>query len=91
LLQSGKLDGISPQLVKRLADLGKIDYIIIEADGAARKPIKAPNATEPVIPPNTTLVIAIVGIDALNKELNSENAFRPEIISGLTGLLMNEK
>lgn len=91
LLQSGKLDGISPQLVKRLVDLEKIDYIIIEADGAARKPIKAPNATEPVMPPNTTLVIAIVGIDALNKELNSENAFRPEIISGLTGLLMNEK
>lgn len=86
LAAEGKLKGISPQLIARIAGLKQVDYIIIEADGAARKPLKAPNATEPVIPHNTSLVIAIVGIDALNSRLNRENVFRPEIVSRLTGL-----
>jgi len=81
-----KLDGISPQMIGKLADLEQVDYIIVEADGAARKPLKAPNATEPVIPGNTSLVIAVVGIDALDKKLDRENVFRPEIVSRLTGL-----
>ena len=86
LTTEGKLKGISPEMVIRIVELGQVDYIIIEADGAARKPLKAPNATEPVIPQNTTLVIAIVGIDALGLELTRKNVFRPEIISRLTGL-----
>src|SRR3989338_4331057 len=43
---SGKLKGISPEIVDRLAEL--VPYVIVEADGAARKPLKAPNATETV-------------------------------------------
>ncbi len=86
LTAEGKLKGISPELVIHLAELEQIAYIIVEADGAARKPLKAPNATEPVIPQNTSLVIAIVGIDALGSELTEENVFRAEIASQLTGL-----
>ena len=62
------------------------DYIINEADGAARKPIKAPNATEPVIPAGTTLTVAVVGMDALGAPLLHETALRPELITRLTGL-----
>jgi len=86
LLAEGKLKGIIPELVARLAELEQIAYIIIEADGAARRPLKAPNATEPVIPQNTSLVIPIVGIDALDSRLTEENVFRPERVSRLTGL-----
>ena len=83
----GKLKGISPTMVDQLASFtSEGGYIIVEADGAARKPLKAPNATEPVIPESTTLVIAVVGMDALGCRLTEENVFRPEIISGLTGL-----
>ena len=59
----------------RIAGLRLADYIINEADGAARKPIKAPNATEPVIPTSTTLIVAVVGVDALNSPLSQEIAF----------------
>jgi len=88
LIDEGKLKGISPELVPRLAELEQIAYIIVEADGAARKSLKAPNATEPVMPQNTSLVIPIVGIDALGSRLNRENVFRPEIVSQLTGLAL---
>ena len=80
----GKLKGISPAMVDRLAKT--VPYIIVEADGAARKPLKAPNATEPVITESTSLVIAVVGMDALGCRLTEENVFRPEIVSHLTGL-----
>jgi probable selenium-dependent hydroxylase accessory protein YqeC len=86
LLAEGKLKGISPELVVTLAELEQVSYIVVEADGAARKPLKAPNTTEPVIPQNTSLLIPIVGFDALGCKITNEDVFRPEIISRLTGL-----
>ncbi len=85
-LPGGKLKGISPETVDRLAASKLVPYIINEADGSARKPLKAPNATEPVIPESTTLVIAVVGVDALGCPLTEDKVFRPEIVSRLTGL-----
>ncbi len=85
-LPGGKLKGIAPETVDRLAGLKLVSYIVNEADGSARKPLKAPNATEPVIPESTTLVIAVVGIDALGLPLTEANVFRSEIVSRLTGL-----
>lgn len=89
-LASGKLNGIGPELVVKLAELNQVSYIIVEADGAAHKSLKAPNSTEPVIPYNTSLVIPIVGIDAVGCRLTEENVFRPEIVSKLLGLLLGE-
>ncbi len=89
-LASGKLTGISPELVSRVARLKQVDYVIVEADGAAHKSLKAPSATEPVIPPVTSLVIAVVGIDALGCRLTREVVFRPEIVSALLGLPLGE-
>ncbi len=85
-LASGKLGGISPELVMKLSNLVQASYVIVEADGAARRPLKAPNATEPVIPENTSLVIPVVGIDAIGRPLNEENVFRSEIASSLLGV-----
>ncbi len=89
-LPSGKLNGVSPEFVARLAGLNQVSYVVVEADGAARKPLKAPNPTEPVIPHNTSLVIAVVGIDALGCRLTEEDVFRPEIVSKLLGLPLGE-
>jgi len=89
-LATGKLRGISPELVVKLAELNQISYIIVEADGAAQKSLKAPNLTEPVIPPNTSLVIPVVGIDAVGSRLTEEAVFRAEIASKLLGVPLGE-
>ncbi len=89
-LPAGKLKGISPELVVRLAEIAPGAFIIVEADGAARKPLKAPGPNEPVIPPNTSLVIPVVGIDALGCFLTEEFVFRAEIASALLGLPLGE-
>ena len=85
-LAEGKVRGIRPDLVDTLTGLTAVSYIVIEADGAAGKPLKAPNATEPVIPCSTSLVIPVVGIDALGSRLTKHEVFRPEIVSQLTGV-----
>lgn len=85
-LPGGKLKGVAPETVDRLAASKRVSYIVNEADGSARKSLKAPNATEPVIPESTTLVIAVVGADAMGCSLTEENVFRPDIVSRLTGL-----
>jgi probable selenium-dependent hydroxylase accessory protein YqeC len=85
----GKLKGISLSLIESLSILEDINYIIIEADGAARKPLKAPNATEPVIPENTTLLIPVIGVESIGKKLNDETVFRSEIASTLLKVPVN--
>ena len=87
---SGKLKGVRPELVIRLAELELVSYIIVEADGAAQKSLKAPNPSEPVIPRNTSLVIPIVGIDAIGCPLTKADVFRPEIVAELLGLPQGE-
>ncbi len=90
-IDSGKLIGISPGFVDSLAELGIADYILVEADGAAGLPFKAPAAHEPVIPQLTSTVLSIVGIDVLGQPLNAQNCHRPEEISRISGLVMGEK
>jgi len=89
-LESGKLKGISPSLVSDLWRTQKIDSILIEADGAARRSIKAPREEEPVIPLSTTLVVAILGVDGVGKELNEKNVFQPQRVSVMTGIPIGE-
>jgi probable selenium-dependent hydroxylase accessory protein YqeC len=90
-IESRKLQGISPDLVSLLWNSPEIDMMIIEADGAAGRPVKAPRGWEPVIPAHTTLVVGLLGVDGVGKELNEENLFQAERISQLTGIPMGEK
>ena len=86
----GKLKGISPGLVNDLWNLYEIDAMIIEADGAAGRPVKAPREGEPVIPSCTTLVVAVLGVDGMEKKIDEENVFQPERVSKMTGIPTGE-
>jgi probable selenium-dependent hydroxylase accessory protein YqeC len=91
-LESGKLKGVSPNLVDELCHSQGMDaVIIIEADGAAGRPVKAPRENEPVIPTSTTLIVAILGVDGLGMKLSEENVFQPERVSKITGVPMGER
>jgi probable selenium-dependent hydroxylase accessory protein YqeC len=84
-----KLSGISLAELSELWSRGVADYLIVEADGSAQKPVKAPNEYEPVVPEETTLFLSVIGLSALGQPLTSEFAFRPERISGLTAMDLN--
>ena len=85
-LANGKLQGIAPSWVEKIHSLPGVSVIIVEADGAAGRSLKAPRAGEPVWPPNTTLVVPVVGIDVLGRPLDEEHVFRSEIASRVLNL-----
>ncbi len=90
-LGSGKLRGVSSNLVDDLSRSDRVDHLIVEADGAAGRPVKAPREGEPVIPSSTTLVVAVLGVDGVEKELNEENVFQAERVSKMTGIPIGSK
>jgi molybdenum cofactor cytidylyltransferase len=78
-VQGDKALGVDPSLPGQLLAHPDVDYVIVEADGSRMRPIKAPAAHEPVIPPEATLVIPVAGIDALDGPLDKV-AHRPELV-----------
>jgi len=85
LTPDNKIIGIDKELAGLILQTGA-ELVVVEADGAAGKPFKAPRDDEPVIPGMSTLVIPMVGIDCLYRPLIKENVHRPEIVSRLLGV-----
>jgi molybdenum cofactor cytidylyltransferase len=52
--------------------------LLIEADGAAGRSIKAPAAHEPALPHNLDLLVPVVAVDALGENLASDLVHRPD-------------
>lgn len=65
------------------------DFVIVEADGAARLPLKAHAPHEPMIPAESSQVIALAGADGLNRPI-SEKVHRPEIFARLAGCTVSD-
>ena len=78
-VEGDKALGVAPGLPGRLLARGDVDYVLVEADGSRMKPIKAPADHEPVIPPDTTLLVPMAGMDALEGTIE-EVGHRPERI-----------
>ncbi len=66
-----KAFGVPPELPVQLLARPDVRHVLVEADGSRMRPIKAPAAHEPVIPPETTLVVPVVGMDALERPLHT--------------------
>ena len=60
------------------------DYVLVEADGAARRPLKAHASHEPVIPPEANQTICVVGASGFGCPIR-EAAHRPELYAELAG------
>jgi molybdenum cofactor cytidylyltransferase len=88
-----RLAGLQPDLleqVKEEADARGIP-LLVEADGARQKPLKAPAEHEPVIPAWIDTVIVVAGLSGLGKPLNAEWVHRPELFQELTGLMQGDE
>ena len=82
ICQAGVLDPETGKLsapAEQLAELAwRFDYVLAEADGSKRLPLKAHATWEPVIPAATANVVWIVGALGLGKPIN-EAVHRPEL------------
>jgi molybdenum cofactor cytidylyltransferase len=85
----GGLNGEQLKLLKKQSTAYNLP-ILIEADGARQKPLKAPAEHEPVIPDVVDTVIVIAGLSGLGKPLSEEYVHRPDLFSQISGILPND-
>lgn len=82
ICQAGVLDPETGKLSSPAESLDQLaqrfDYVLAEADGSKRLPLKAHAAWEPVIPAGTANAIWVVGASGLGKPID-EVVHRPEL------------
>jgi probable selenium-dependent hydroxylase accessory protein YqeC len=88
---SGKAEGISLDLFRHVRAWFPDVCLLNEADGSRMRPFKAPADYEPVIPPETTLVVPVVGADVFDAPLDALHVHRPELVSALSGAPMGAR
>ncbi len=80
-----KVRGYEPELVDELFVDSSAGFVLVEADGSRGRPLKAPADHEPVIPAAATVVVVVMGVDAVGRTI-FEAAHRPGTAAALTGL-----
>ena len=80
--EHGKMAGVSLSCLENM--LNRFDLILIEADGAAGKPLKGWKETEPVIPLVTTKTIGIIDIQTIGCLIDRSLVHRLEIFLKLS-------
>ncbi|MEL7563619.1 MAG: selenium cofactor biosynthesis protein YqeC [Dehalobacterium sp.] len=88
--QEGKIVGLDSGRINGIRSILKDLTILVEGDGAKGKPFKAPRDFEPVIPSRATMVVPVIGIDAIGQSLSETNFHGLENICLLTGLKPGE-
>ena len=69
--------------------LNRFDYVLVEADGAKGRPLKAHASYEPVIPAEAGQVICVVGASGFGRPIG-EAAHRPERYASLAGCAVTD-
>ena len=81
-VSEGKMRGVSVDFLEQVYAKGL--WLLVEADGAKRLPVKAPDVHEPVVVPFSTDVLAVYGLDAVGRPIG-EVCFRVDKVTGLLG------
>src|SRR5688500_1254655 len=80
------LEAIHPDEIGTLVEQSKADLVLMKADGSRGRSLKAHDAEEPVVPLDTGLVVAVVGIDAWGMPLDAEHVHHHERFAARTGM-----
>ncbi|WP_423223289.1 selenium cofactor biosynthesis protein YqeC [Candidatus Amarolinea aalborgensis] len=81
-----KAPGVPAATVEAMSRMPGVDAVLVEADGARMRPLKAPAEHEPVVPACTTILAPVVGLDVLGQPLTEAHVHRPARVAALTGL-----
>lgn len=86
-VENGKITALPEESIKEIGH--RFDVVLIEADGANRKPLKYPAEYEPVIPVFCDSVFVLAGLDGLFGTVKSK-IFRFELLSKAQAIPVDE-
>jgi probable selenium-dependent hydroxylase accessory protein YqeC len=75
-----KLGGLAVNQLDVLVEARVADHVLVEADGAAGRSLKAHRDHEPVVSPRADLVIAVVGVDCLGMPMDDLHVHRADLL-----------
>jgi len=81
-----RYNGIPPDLAPDLLNVSGADVLIVEADGARRRRLKAPAAHEPAMPAGATLTMPVACLAAVGRPLAERHVHRPELVAEILGV-----
>lgn len=81
-----KLCGFSAEELDTIQQATSTDYLIVEADGAAGRSLKAHLSYEPVVSTQADMVIVLIGVDCVGRPLNETTVHRAARFSELLSL-----
>jgi molybdenum cofactor cytidylyltransferase len=84
-IEGDKAIGVSPSLPAAWLRSKDVQHVVVEADGSRMLPTKAPGDHEPVIAVDSTHVVVVAGIDALDAPI-ARVTHRPERVCELLEL-----
>jgi len=84
--EAGKLVGLPPDWLGPLQKNSGMDWILMEADGAAMKPFKVPADHEPLVPEGCPLTVWVMGVKVLGQPLSADGVHRAERAAELLGV-----
>lgn len=65
--------------------------VLVKADGARTRLLKAPNEREPQIPETADTVIPVASVGAIGESLSAETVHRPERVAAVTGAELGDE
>ena len=78
--------GVRADRMEELRDAAGADCVIVEADGARGRMLKAPADHEPAMPETASVVMPVVNLRAVGRAVDSEHVHRPESVAALLGI-----
>jgi probable selenium-dependent hydroxylase accessory protein YqeC len=76
----GKLRGLGTEDLDRLVAAGVAQHVLVEADGAAGRSLKAHRDQEPVVSARADLVIVVIGVDCLGAPIADRHVHRAALL-----------
>ncbi len=87
-VRDDKMEGVAPERVDAMAPLA--DLVLVEADGARGRALKAPADHEPVVPASTTLLLVLASMEVLGRPLGADVVHRLERVQSLCGRALGD-
>jgi probable selenium-dependent hydroxylase accessory protein YqeC len=83
--------GYDPATIEAIHATGESDAVLVKADGARMRRLKAPGENEPRIPRATDTVLPVASARVVGKPLTDEHVHRVDRVSAITGREAGEK
>ncbi|MDY6819924.1 MAG: selenium cofactor biosynthesis protein YqeC [Halobacteriales archaeon] len=82
--------GYDPSVIDELAGLDEPDAVLVKADGARMRRLKAPDDREPQLPISADTVIPIASAHVVGQPLHDDRVHRVDRVAEITGLSPGE-